>query len=330
MTADHDLKAIIRARMEKTGESYTTARMHVVGPDREVSPPAQDLTVPDLGPVTVAVLKVNDRSARVRAIGSDEQITLRAGFIRELVPGMVAQATFRKRWTHRGFQYATGDLRDARIDIPALGLEPIPVRDYGPEDERTGREPFRSPDPYARFWRKSTAKLKPGLEFHEVTWRGSGEEETPVTDASRMIGRGEIDQGCKILEKVLCQDLRCIDAHVHLGNVAFDRSPGEALLHYEVGVRLGEHALPQDVDVFLAWGRLYNRPFLRALHGWGLSHWRLGHKREAKQIFEQILRLNPNDNQGVRYLWRDVRAGLSWEESSRHEARNDEWDLTLN
>ena len=33
MTQHKDLKRVIRARMEKTGESYTTARLHVVKPD---------------------------------------------------------------------------------------------------------------------------------------------------------------------------------------------------------------------------------------------------------------------------------------------------------
>ena len=47
-----------------------------------------------------------------------------------------------------------------------------------------------------------------------------------------------------------------------------------------------------------------------------------GHEPEIYLILAQ--------HEGVRYLWRGVRAGLSWEESSRHEARNDEWNLTLN
>jgi hypothetical protein len=33
MTRQKDLKRVIRARMEKTGESYTAARMHIVKPD---------------------------------------------------------------------------------------------------------------------------------------------------------------------------------------------------------------------------------------------------------------------------------------------------------
>lgn len=35
-------------------------------------------------------------------------------------------------------------------------------------------------------------------------------------------------------------DLRCLDAHAHLGNLAFDHWPQEALRHYAVGLRIGE------------------------------------------------------------------------------------------
>jgi hypothetical protein len=42
----------------------------------------------------------------------------------------------------------------------------------------------------------------------------------------------------------LCQsDLRCLDAHTHLGNVVFDLSPREAIRHYEVGRRVAELSL---------------------------------------------------------------------------------------
>jgi hypothetical protein len=40
---------------------------------------------------------------------------------------------------------------------------------------------------------------------------------------------------------------------------------------------------------------------------------------EAQQVFERILSLNPNDNQGVRFCWEDVRKGRSWEELQERE-----------
>ena len=40
----------------------------------------------------------------------------------------------------------------------------------------------------------------------------------------------------------------------------------------------------------------------------------MGQLQKARQVFERILSLNPNDNQGVRVCWDDVRNGRSWDE----------------
>ena len=130
---------------------------------------------------------------------------------------------------------------------------------------------------------------------------------------------GDLDAARELLMETLGADLRCIDAHAHLGNLVFDRSPERAMLHYEIGIRIGELSLPAGFDGLLVWGRIYNRPFLRCLHGYGLCLWRLGRLTEAEQVFERILALNPNDNQGVRFCWNDVRQGRAWEEMRARE-----------
>lgn len=111
-------------------------------------------------------------------------------------------------------------------------------------------------------------------------------------------------------------DLRCIDAHAHLGNLVFDRQPERALVHYEIGMKIAELSLPPGFDGVLIWGHIYNRPFLRCLRGYGLCLWRLGRLDEAEQVFARILSLNPNDNQGVRACWHDVRHSRPWTEEA--------------
>jgi len=111
----------------------------------------------------------------------------------------------------------------------------------------------------------------------------------------------------------LCQaDLRCLDAHAHLGNMVFDGRPGDAMRHYEVGFQIGELSLGKRSDGLLPWGMVDNRPFLRCMHGFGLCLWRLGRFQEAAGIFERMLWLNPSDNQGVRLVIGDVRAKSVW------------------
>lgn len=111
----------------------------------------------------------------------------------------------------------------------------------------------------------------------------------------------------------LCEaDLRCLDAHAHLGNFAFDRRPRDAMRHYEAGFRIGALSLGEAFDGVLPWGCIDNRPFLRCMHGFGLCLWRLKRFEEAGRIFDRMLWLNPSDNQGVRFLVDQVRAKEPW------------------
>ena len=107
-------------------------------------------------------------------------------------------------------------------------------------------------------------------------------------------------------------DLRCLDAHSHLGNFAFDHRPKDAIRHYEVGFRIGELSFDEDFDGVLPWGGSDNRPFLRCMHGFGLCLWRLGRFKEAAALFNRMLWLNPMDNQGVRFILDQVRAKEPW------------------
>jgi hypothetical protein len=51
--------------------------------------------------------------------------------------------------------------------------------------------------------------------------------------------------------------------------------------------------------------------------------WRLGRAREAQLVFERILSLNPNDNQGVRVCWNDLREGRTWEDGEARDAKEE-------
>ena len=118
------------------------------------------------------------------------------------------------------------------------------------------------------------------------------------------------------LNGLLIADLRCLDAHAHLGNLAFDRSPKTALRHYDIGRQIGELSLGPDFNGVLPWGLIDNRPYLRCVHGYGLCLWRLERFDEACVVFTRMLWLNPSDNQGARFNLRAVSAGSAWEAES--------------
>jgi tetratricopeptide (TPR) repeat protein len=136
----------------------------------------------------------------------------------------------------------------------------------------------------------------------------------PICQSNDLKDAGDLDAAHRILSELCQADLRCLDAHAHLGNFVFDHSPKDAIRHYEVGVRIGELSLAPDFTGLLPWGHLDNRPFLRCLHGYGLSLWRLGQFDQAERLFDRMLWLNPSDNQGARFLLNEVRAKSAWQD----------------
>ena len=67
----------------------------------------------------------------------------------------------------------------------------------------------------------------------------------------------------------------------------------------------GELALgPQGFEEYDGhfWGFLETRPYMRARHGLALTLLKLGEEAVAMEHFRVMLKLNPNDNQGIRYL----------------------------
>jgi hypothetical protein len=120
------------------------------------------------------------------------------------------------------------------------------------------------------------------------------------------------------------EDLRQIDCWAHLGNDALERADAdrralrEALGFYQTAVAVAELSLPPGFTGVLAWSELDNRPFHRALHGLGLTWWRLGETAKATAVFANGLWTNPDDNQGIRYLIGQTKAGVPW-----HEAEGD-------
>ena len=322
MTAHRDLKNIIRERQRKTGESYTAARAHVLRERAALIGAESEATTTSV-PVRAdaVVLKVNQQSARVRIFGEDGEVTFRSGDVTDIAPGHVVTLVIEKRWAWRD-AYASGRIENPRIDIDALGLVALPLDGGEPEDLRSAYEPYRSPDPYAPLWRKLTAQKRPSFEMDAIAWGtlpGLDDDENPTCDAAELAEAGDREGARSLLMEVLGRDLRCIDAHAHLGNLEFDRSPERAIVHYEIGFRIGELSLPPGFDGVLVWGRVYNRPFLRCLHGYAVCLWRSGKFAEAERVFARILSLNPNDNQGVRFCWEDVRKGRSWEEMQERE-----------
>lgn len=108
----------------------------------------------------------------------------------------------------------------------------------------------------------------------------------------------------------------CADAWTLLGQETA-RRPDEALDLFGKAVTAGEKALGKAAfveDVGMFWGLIETRPYMRARHALALAQWEAGRREEAVANVEGMLTLNPNDNQGVRYLL------LDWLQRLGHDA----------
>jgi len=269
-------------------------------------------------PVELIVLSVKQKAARCRLLGGAHIVTLRASGLWEVVPGEIVVVQPRKRWSYARNPYLSGEIESIRLDVQALGLAPLKVEDRGmwnPAEHYWGEEG----EPHEEWSRPIIAwGSRPEFEMEQVLPGADAEDpfSDPIIESNDRKDSGDIEGANKILMDLCQADLRCLDAHAHLGNIAFDHWPKLAIRHYGVGVRIGELSLGENFDGLLPWGWIDNRPFLRCMNGFGLCLWRLHRLEEAEHIFKRMLWLNPSDNQGVRFLIDDVRAGAAWQSSS--------------
>jgi ST7 protein. len=108
----------------------------------------------------------------------------------------------------------------------------------------------------------------------------------------------------KLARQALSISEDCADAYVLLAEETA-RSLSDARDLYGQGVKAGERALgPQafEEDIGHFWGIIESRPYMRARAGLAQCLWMLGERQRAIEHYTEMLRLNPSDNQGIRYL----------------------------
>jgi len=136
--------------------------------------------------------------------------------------------------------------------------------------------------------------------------QGDPDQDTPLGKAQALMYQAfeepEEERRIQLAKDALAISPDCADAYVLLAEHSPSRK--DTLRLYEQGLAAGERALgaeafEQDVGHF--WGVLETRPYMRARLGLALSLWTAGRRDEAVKHLQDMLRLNPGDNQGVRY-----------------------------
>jgi tetratricopeptide (TPR) repeat protein len=110
--------------------------------------------------------------------------------------------------------------------------------------------------------------------------------------------------GVAMARQALAISPNCADAYLLLAEESASAEEARELLEQAVAAAeraLGPKPFEEDVGYFW-WGLIETRPYMRARAALAETLWALGRRDEAIEHHRQLLRLNPNDNQGLRDL----------------------------
>ena len=186
-------------------------------------------------PIELVALAVKKSAIRCRTLYTHIPITLRK--VRWWVEGEILTVRPEKLWRFKNTNYMSGKVESTRIDIPALKLEPLSLLNpwpWDPEEEYWGEEPAPT-DKY--FEEIKQAGRRTSYEMQQILPFDDPDEpfKDPITIANDLYRSGQFDEAYGWMEKLLVEDIRCLDAHAHLGNWDFNVRGGSRILHHDDG-----------------------------------------------------------------------------------------------
>jgi len=133
-------------------------------------------------------------------------------------------------------------------------------------------------------------------------------------DAMDFISMGENNKAIDLLQEALIMDKDYVQTYVGLV-AAYDNAGDDKkrIKATEIGFEKTKKKFtkwPKEMH----WGNMDNRAYLRAIQYMGELYWDSGNLEGAIEIFRLLLKLNPGDNQGIRYEIVALYAGLSGED----------------
>jgi hypothetical protein len=279
---------------------------------RLVEPAAQEQQ--PLGPLDLAVIAAHSWGALCVDRSTGETVRVSGSGARELVCGDCMRFYVRNSWKRGKTTFVSGEYDEPAVNIEAFGLPPLRVTELGVWDPQSEQWETDARDAPAAWTAIKQRGARPQFRMEAVLPCAGpgGTFQDPLRDAVEAHDKRERTRARDILRRLLENDVRCLDAHALQGDFSFDRKPKLAVRQYLVGVEFGRRALGADFNGVLRWDVVENQPFLRCLFGYALCLWRLDRQREAADVIEQLVWLNPADQQGARFVQRALKRGLRW------------------
>ena len=110
-------------------------------------------------------------------------------------------------------------------------------------------------------------------------------------------------KGKKLVKQALELDPNNTDAYNYLASQ--EKNIDNAIKQYEKGIKAGEKVLGKKFfkeEKGSFWGMPETRPYMRAKAGLAHCFYAKNEVDKAIEIYEEMLELNPDDNQGIRYI----------------------------
>jgi len=109
------------------------------------------------------------------------------------------------------------------------------------------------------------------------------------------------DKGYQLALKALQMDTDCIEAYEYLGTL--EPIPETAILYYKYGIEIGRRIFAKTYfkdSIGHFWMIHETRPFMRCMQAYADCLKDMGRYHDSVLVFEEMIKLNPNDNQGIR------------------------------
>ena len=219
------------------------------------------------------VLKLNNMGYRTRDLESGTVVSVKSAIDFKTFEIDTITVDVEKEWEFKKNTYISGTVLKSELILENLDIPPL-------EYDKVGLHEY---------------------EFKDYTGYGFFKpDRDPVFEATEMEGKDKYDSLARLWEKFP----QCIDALVHMGSMSFNstRAFKSAFNCYTAAIYIAEQRLPLDDEAEFPWSCLNNRPYLRAVNGLCLWYWKSGDFQKSAELAEKILRLNPKDNQGARFI----------------------------
>ncbi|ADY12570.1 hypothetical protein [Sphaerochaeta globosa] len=260
---------------------------------------------------TLLVLKIGQGAFRAKDLANEAIVSVKSPQAYDIAECDTVTFEVTKQWQFKKTIYLSGPLLEHHFDLGSLDIDGHEFM----EVELVSATEWYAPNELKGFIAECLRGGKRmSYAFEDYTGYGFYQKDCdPVTEANES---DTIDQKYDKHAKLWEDYPQCIDALVHMGyvNFQYSRSLRNAENCLRSAIHIAEKHFMPNLDGIFLWSELNNRPYLRALHGLCLVEWRKDNFGEAEQIARKMLRLNPPDNQGARFLIEMIQKREPWRE----------------